>query len=39
MAFQGASGDITVIKLSADRESMQVMARLTLDAATDFVLN
>ena len=39
MAFQGASGDITVIKLSADRESIQVMARLTPDAATDFVLN
>lgn len=39
MAFQGAGGDITVIKLSADRESIQVMARLTPDAATDFVLN
>jgi paraquat-inducible protein B len=39
MAFQGADGDITVIKLSADRESIQIMARLTPDAATDFVLN
>jgi hypothetical protein len=39
MAFQGAGGDITVIKLSVDRESIQVMARLTPDAATDFALN
>lgn len=39
MAFQNESGNITIIKLSADQEILQIVATLTPDQVTDFTLD
>jgi hypothetical protein len=39
MAFQNESGNITIIKLSADQERLQIVATLTPDQGKDFTLD
>jgi hypothetical protein len=39
MAFLNESGNITIIKLSADQERLQIVATLTPDQGKDFTLD